>query len=207
MFSFFVLQFSVAVPPKFSGIPAFAIKVALNPINSSFFKIIFKIPAVPEASYRAEGEVTTSTFSIDSAGSCRKAAGPESPTKPEGFPFIRILTLSFPLSEIFPSTSTDTAGMLSITSVTLPPRTVMSLPTLYTLLSSLISTSVRSPISSTSSSDSELIVSAKFPKLVVSLISLFSRVIFSNPIYSMVTLYFPGKISISKFPFASVMPP
>ena len=43
---------------------------------------------------------------------------------------MRIRTLSFPLKEIFPSTSTDTAGILSITSVTLPPLTVMSFPTL-----------------------------------------------------------------------------
>ena len=82
----------------FFGSPAFAIKVALNPISSSFLRIIFRIPAVPEASYRAEGEVTTSTFSIDSAGSCRKAEEPESLTNPEGFPLIKIRTLSFQLN-------------------------------------------------------------------------------------------------------------
>ena len=53
---------------------------------------MFKIPAVPEASYRADGEVTTSTFLIDSAGKERSPWGPESPTKPDGFPLMRIRT-------------------------------------------------------------------------------------------------------------------
>ena len=45
--------------------------------------------------------------------------------------------------------STETDGTLSKTSTTLPPLTVISLPTLYILLSNLISTSVLSAIKST----------------------------------------------------------
>ncbi len=112
---------------------------------------MFKIPAVPSASYRADGEVITSTFSIDSAGNCLSASVEFSPTSPEGFPFIKIRTLSLPLSATFPSTSTDTEGTLSKTSLTVPPFTVKSLPTLYIFLSNLISTVVFSAIISTSS--------------------------------------------------------
>ena len=67
---------------------------------------MFKIPAVPEASYLAEGEVITSTRSIDSAGNWRNASEEFNPTKPEGFPLINIVTFSFTLRDTLPSTST-----------------------------------------------------------------------------------------------------
>ena len=75
------------------------------------------------------------------------------PTNLDGFPFIRILAASFPLSSIFPSISVETDGILSKTSVAVPPLTVKSLPTVYIFLSSLISTVVSSAMISTSPSD------------------------------------------------------
>ena len=122
-----------------------------KPCNLLRLRIIFNIPAVPSASYLAEGEVITSTFSIDSAGNCRNASVEFKPTKPDGFPLIKIRTLSFPRKATLPSTSTETDGTLSKTSLTVPPRTVKSLPTLYIFLSSLISTVVFSAIISISS--------------------------------------------------------
>lgn len=100
------------------------------PCNLLLRKIIFRIPAVPSASYLAEGEVITSTFSIASAGNWRKASVEFKPTSPDGLPLINIRTLSFPRKETFPSTSTETDGTLSNTSLTVPPLTVRSLPTL-----------------------------------------------------------------------------
>ena len=149
----------------------------------------------------------TSTFSIDSAGNCRSASGPERPTSPEGFPLMSIRTLSFPRREMLPSTSTETEGILSITSETLPPRTVISLPTLYTRLSRRISTSVRSATSSTSSSASTEMPRAMVPKSVVSRRITPSLTLDSNEIYSVVMVYRPGKTSNLKLPSASVIPP
>ena len=68
IFNFFVLQFKLAEVLLFLGIPTLPVRVPFIPSKFCFFKIIFKIPAVPSASYLADGEVTTSTFSIDSAG-------------------------------------------------------------------------------------------------------------------------------------------
>ncbi len=65
-----------------------------------------------------------------SAGNCLKASVEFKPTNPDGLPLINILTLSFPLRDTFPSTSTATEGTLSKTSLTVPPLTVRSLPTL-----------------------------------------------------------------------------
>ena len=76
------------------------------------------------------------------------------PTSLDGFPFIKILAASLPLSRIFPSKSVDTEGMLSKTSFAVPPLTDKSLPTVYIFLSSLISTEVSSAIISTSPNDS-----------------------------------------------------
>ena len=129
-FNFFVLQFNEAVPRSALGVPKFKEKFPLKPTSSCFFKIILSIPAVPSASYLADGEVTTSTLSIDSAGSCLNPCGPDIPTSPDGLPLIRILTLSFPLKETAPSTSTETDGTLPSTSATDPPLTVISFPTL-----------------------------------------------------------------------------
>ena len=53
------------------------------------------------------------------------------PTNYDGYPFIRILAASLPLKSIFPSISVETDGILSSTSVHLPPLTVKSLPTVY----------------------------------------------------------------------------
>ena len=69
-FNLFVLQFKEAVARFALGVPTLSEKFPLKPTNSCFFKIILSIPAVPSASYLADGEVTTSTLSIDSAGSC-----------------------------------------------------------------------------------------------------------------------------------------
>jgi len=60
-----------------------------------------------------------------SAGNCCKASGLK-PERAEGFPLMRILTLPLPLRLILPSTSTETEGTLSNTSVTDPPFTVKS---------------------------------------------------------------------------------
>ena len=120
---------------------------------------------------------------------------------------IKIRTLSFPRKEILPSTSTETEGILSITSETLPPRTVMSFPTLYTRLSRRISTSVFSAITSTSSNALSDSVSSKVPKSLGSRMTTSSKMIFSKEMYSMVTVYFPGKTAMSKLPSALVIPP
>ena len=110
--------------------PALTIKLPLSPFKLSFLKITLIIPAVPSAPYLAEGEVITSTLSIDSAGRFCSPCGPDIPTSPEGLPLIRILTFSFPLRDTLPSKSTDTEGTFPKTSATFPPLTVRSLPTL-----------------------------------------------------------------------------
>ena len=67
-FTFSFLTFKVPFRPSFLGIPRFKLKFPLKPSRFCFFSIIFKIPAVPSADYLADGDVTTSTFSIDSEG-------------------------------------------------------------------------------------------------------------------------------------------
>ena len=138
----------------------------LRPCNLLRLRMMFKIPAVPSASYLAEGEVITSTRAIDSAGSCRKASVELRPTSPEGFPLIKIRTSSFPRKETLPSTSTETEGTLSSTSLTVPPLTVKSFPTLYIFLSNLISTVVRSAMILTASKSSTSNPIAIVPKFV-----------------------------------------
>ena len=75
----------------------------IEPFNPSFLlfrRMIFIIPPLPSASYLAEGEVITSTFSIASAGN--SLINDEfTPTNLEGFPFIRILAASLPLNKYF----------------------------------------------------------------------------------------------------------
>ncbi len=88
------------------------------------------IPPPPSASYRADGFVITSTFSTASAGNSFKASAILIPAKPDGLPSIKIRTFSFPLKATVPSASTVTEGTLSKTSLTVPPFTIMSLPTL-----------------------------------------------------------------------------
>ena len=82
------------------------------------------IPALPSASYRAEGFVITSTLSSASAEIVRSASAIF--TAFEGFPSIRIFTLSFPRRLTFPSPSTVTEGTLSSTSLADPPLTIIS---------------------------------------------------------------------------------
>ena len=135
------------------GSPRFALKEPLNPSFLDFLRIILIIPPFPSASYLADGDVITSTFSMASAGN--SFMNEELiPTNLDGFPLIKILAASFPLNKIFPSVSVETEGILSNTSVPVPPLTVRSLPTVYIFLSSLISTLVSSAIISTSSRDS-----------------------------------------------------
>jgi len=74
------------------------------------------------------------------------------PAKPDGLPSINIFTFSLPRKATVPSASTVTEGTLSKTSLTVPPLTIMSLPTLYTRLSNFISTVDFSAITTTSSS-------------------------------------------------------
>ena len=128
----------------------------IEPFNPSFLllrRIIFIIPPLPSASYLAEGEVITSTFSIASAGNSL-IKDEFTPTNLDGLPFIRILAASLPLNRIFPSISVETDGILSRTSVPVPPRTVRSFPTVYIFLSNLISTDVSSANISISPNDS-----------------------------------------------------
>ena len=73
------------------------------------------------------------------------------PTRPLGLPSIRMRTFWLPRRLTFPSTSTLTLGTLSSTSAAVPPRTLMSLSTLNTRLSSWSSIWRRSPTTSTSS--------------------------------------------------------
>ena len=110
------------------GSPVFALKDPFSPNFLDFLKIIFIIPPLPSASYLAEGEVITSTFSIASAGNCLINVE-LIPTNLEGFPLIKILAASFPLKRIFPSKSVETDGILSKTSFAVPPLTERSLPT------------------------------------------------------------------------------
>ena len=90
IFILLFLKLNVPEIPELFGSPAFKLTLPLNPNKSCFFRIIFSIPAVPSAEYLADGEVTTSTFSIDSEGMDRRPWGPASPTSPEGLPLIKI---------------------------------------------------------------------------------------------------------------------
>ena len=124
------LRLKLPFIPVCSGSPKFKFTLPLKPSRSCFFRIIFSIPAVPSASYLAEGEVTTSTCWIDSDGIDLRPSGPERPTIPDGFPLINIFILLLPRRDTFPSISTSNEGIFAKTSLTLPPRTVMSCPIL-----------------------------------------------------------------------------
>jgi len=90
-FTLLFLRLKLPFVPVCSGIPTLKFILPLNPNRSCFFRIIFKIPAVPSASYLADGDVTTSTCWIDSDGIDLRPSGPDNPTRPDGFPFINIL--------------------------------------------------------------------------------------------------------------------
>ena len=108
-------------------------------------------PAIPSASYLAEGLVITSTRSTRFAGSCRSPLLPLKLTSPEGLPSIRIRTLAEPLKLTFPSGSTATEGRFIRMSEALPPAFARSLPTLNIRLSRESSINVFSPCTTTSS--------------------------------------------------------
>ena len=100
---------------------------------------MFKIPAVPSGSKRAEGLVINSTRSTALAGKDSRKASLAPPDRPEGRPSIKICTPEDPRRVMLPSMSTWTEGMFSSNSVVLPPRLVKSLPTWNTRLSTRIS--------------------------------------------------------------------
>ena len=141
-FHFSVLQFALKAVPALAGKPKSSCKDPLKPINLFFLNMMFKIPAVPSASYLADGEVITSTFSIASAGICLNASAPFMPTKALGLPSINMVTFSFPRKLTVPSTLTCTDGTLPKTSLAFPPRIDKSLPILNIFLSKRISTVV-----------------------------------------------------------------
>ena len=66
--NFFVLKFTLDAIRYCFGSPTVAFIDPFRPVANPFLSIIFKIPAVPSASYLADGEVITSTLSIASAG-------------------------------------------------------------------------------------------------------------------------------------------
>ena len=67
-FIFLVLRL-IFDPTLYSvGFPMVVFIEPFKPVATPFLSIIFKIPAVPSASYLADGEVITSTFSMASAG-------------------------------------------------------------------------------------------------------------------------------------------
>ena len=68
IFILLFLKLNVPEAPVFLGSPIFKFTLPLKPKRSCFLSIILRIPAVPSAEYLADGEVTTSTFSIDSEG-------------------------------------------------------------------------------------------------------------------------------------------
>ena len=67
-FIFFVLKFIFEAILYCIGSPIVVFKEPFKPVATPFLSIIFNIPAVPSASYLADGDVTTSTLSIASAG-------------------------------------------------------------------------------------------------------------------------------------------
>ena len=90
---------------------------------------------------------------------------------------MRILTFSFPLRLIPPSTSTDTEGTLFRASLTVPPLVVRSLPILYIFLSNRTSTVVVSATITTSSRDSIFnprVIVPRFVSLLIFLLGKFS---------------------------------
>ncbi len=119
------------------GTPKVAVNEPFKPFLLSFFRIILIIPAIPSASYRADGLVMTSILSIRSPCSILKASGLLRPTSPEGLPSTSIRTFELPRKLTFPSTSTATEGTLSSISEAFLPLLVRSLATLKTLLSRL----------------------------------------------------------------------
>ena len=84
-FSLFFLKIHIQIALSLLENLEFNANDPLNPSKFCFLSMILRIPAVPEASYLAEGDVITSTFSIDSAEVVSSPGGPEIPTKPDGF--------------------------------------------------------------------------------------------------------------------------
>ena len=84
------------------------------------------IPAVPSASYFADGFVMTSTFSIPSAGNDRKASATFPAIIPLGRPLISTFKFRLPRIETLPSISTSTIGTFANKSDAEPPFDVIS---------------------------------------------------------------------------------
>ena len=72
IFILLFLKLKVPDAPELFGSPTFKLTLPLKPNKSCFFRMILRIPAVPSAEYLADGEVTTSTFSMDSDGIDRR---------------------------------------------------------------------------------------------------------------------------------------
>ena len=126
-------------------------KLPLNPARLSFLSTILMIPAVPAASYLADGLVTTSICDIRLDGIDLSPPLPPMPMRPEGLPSIRIRTFSLPRRLTLPSTSTVTDGMLSSISCAVPPLLARSFPTVNIFLSNAKVVSLRSAVISISS--------------------------------------------------------
>src|SRR5438045_583974 len=90
--------------------PKLGLTEPLVPRSVFFFVMILMIPAVPSASYLADGEVITSTCLIISAGICFNASETLRATMLDGLLLIRTLILELPRNWTFPSMSTATDG-------------------------------------------------------------------------------------------------
>ena len=140
------------------------LKLPLKPSLLFLCSTMFIIPDIPSGLYLALGFVISSIFLIDVAGICfRSCAG----SMFVGLPSTNTLTFEFPRSEILPSWSTFTDGMLFMISDAVPPAVVRSRPTLITLRSIFCSTVVSSLTISISSRVVASSVSVIVPKLAV----------------------------------------
>ena len=104
--------------------PADVSKEKVKPCKVFFLVTMLMIPALPSASYLADGEVITSTVLIISAGICFKASAILDAKIVDGLLLINTLIFEEPLKEGFPSRSTDNIGTFLSTSVASPPRFV-----------------------------------------------------------------------------------
>ena len=107
------------------------------PFLFSFLSFIFIIPAIPSASYFAEGFVITSILSTVFAGNCSNIVAKSPPIILDGLPSIKTRTFEFPRRLTFPSISISTDGKLFKTSVIDELSLVKSLLTLNTFFSNV----------------------------------------------------------------------
>ena len=152
--------------PKFSGYPVVLSNAALNPWVVFFFSTMLMIPAIPSASYRADGLVMISTLSIRFP--CKPANPPPLiPTIVDGFPSTKIRTFSLPLSLTPPSPSTWTEGKLPKISAAVAPLLAKSVPTLNIRLSKASSILAFCPFTVTSAKVLVLDLILIVPKLTL----------------------------------------